>query len=114
MDMDRKNIGESGEKQAHDYLVDKGYEILEQNFRHRRGEIDLICLHENTLVFVEVKKRNNNEFGHPETFVSKKQERMIIQVADHYIYAINWHKNIRYDIIAITGEELYHIEDAFY
>jgi len=112
--MDKKLIGESGENRATDYLIKNGFEILERNFRHGKSEIDLICLKENTLVFIEVKKRKNAEYGHPESFVSIKQQRMIIAGADHYIFAINWQKNIRYDIISITGTELYHIEDAFH
>ncbi|MEL6557925.1 MAG: YraN family protein [Bacteroidota bacterium] len=112
--MNHKTIGDSGEAQALKYLVKNNYEVLERNFRHRRGEIDIICLKSNTLIFIEVKKRKNIAYGYPEEFVSKAQEKMIMDTADHYIYAINWQKNIRYDIISITGEELYHIKDAFY
>lgn len=112
--MNSKTIGNSGEEYAMKYLIKNRYEIIEQNYRHRRGEIDIICLKNNTLIFIEVKKRKNNLYGYPEDFVSKAQKKMIMDTADHYIYATNWQKNIRYDIIAITGEELYHIEDAFY
>ncbi|MGB3468044.1 MAG: YraN family protein [Cyclobacteriaceae bacterium] len=112
--MDRKIIGENGEKQAFDYLVAKGYEVLEQNYRYRKAEIDLICLYRDTLIFVEVKKRRNNEYGYPEDFVSNAQKRLIMNASDHYIHAINWQRNIRYDIIAITGSELLHLEDVFY
>lgn len=112
--MDRKIIGESGEKQALDYLVKNGFKILEKNYRYRKAEIDIICTRDSTLVFVEVKKRKNSTYGYPETFVSNKQQKMIISAADHYLYAIDWHDNIRYDIIAITDDKLHHIEDAFY
>lgn len=112
--MDRKIIGESGEKQAFDYLTAKGYEVLEQNYRHGRAEIDIICLFRNTLIFVEVKKRKNNDYGYPEEFVSKNQQRLIMKASEHYIYAINWQRNIRYDIIAITNEDIHHLEDVFF
>ena len=112
--MDRKIIGEDGEKQALDYLTGKGYEVLEQNYRFKRAEIDLICLFRNTLIFIEVKKRKNNDYGYPEEFVSAAQKKLIMDASDHYIHAINWQRNIRYDIIAITGDQLVHLEDAFY
>lgn len=112
--MDRKIIGESGERQAIDYLVRKGFKILAKNYRYRKAEIDIICTKDRTLIFVEVKKRKNPLYGYPETFVSANQQRMIIAAADHYIYDTDWHDNIRYDIISIMGDELYHIEDAFY
>ncbi|MEL7146188.1 MAG: YraN family protein [Bacteroidota bacterium] len=112
--MDRKIIGESGELQALHYLKKNGFQILERNYRYRKAEIDIICSKGQTLIFVEVKKRKNSTYGHPETFVSANQQKQIINAADHYLYAIDWHHNIRYDIIAITGDQLYHIRDAFY
>lgn len=112
--MDRKIIGENGEKEAIGFLTGKGFKIRDRNFRYRRAEIDLICLDKNTLVFVEVKKRKNNEFGFPEEFVSKKQQHLIMQASEQYIHAIDWHGNIRYDIIAITGTEIVHLQDVFY
>ncbi len=112
--MENKSIGEEGEKQAMSFLIKKGYEVLEQNYRFANGEIDLICMKNKTLVFVEVKKRVNAKFGYPEDFVSKGQQKLIIKTAENYLYAINWQKNIRFDIVAITGAELMHLEDAFY
>lgn len=112
--MDRKIIGESGERQALEYLVKNNFKILAKNYRYGKAEIDIICTRDQTLVFVEVKKRKNSTYGYPETFVSSNQQKQIIRAADHYIYATDWHDNIRYDVIAITGDQLYHIEDAFY
>jgi len=112
--MDNKSIGEDGEKQAVHHLMEKGYEILEQNYRHGHGEIDVITMKGSFLVFIEVKKRVNAKYGYPEDFVSVNQQRLIMKTARNYIYAIKWKKNIRFDIIAITGNELLHLEDAFY
>jgi len=113
--MDTKIKGKYGEDLAVSYLEQKGFELLERNYRHSHGEIDLIVLWKNELlVFVEVKLRKSNSYGEPEVFVSRAQERLIIQTAEHYIYATNWHKDIRFDILAITGERVTHIEDAFY
>ncbi len=113
--MDTKNKGKYGEDLAVSYLRKKGFEIVERNYRFRKGEIDLITLLNNeVLVFVEVKLRKGDAYGDPETFVSRKQERLIIQAAEDYIFAINWQKDIRFDIISITGSKVEHIEDAFY
>lgn len=113
--MDTKIRGKYGEDLAVSYLEQKGFELLERNYRHGHGEIDLIVLWKNQLlVFVEVKLRKSNTFGEPEIFVSRAQERLIIQTAEHYIYAINWQKDIRFDILAITGDTAIQIEDAFH
>ncbi|WP_421891568.1 YraN family protein [Marinoscillum sp.] len=113
--MDTKNKGKYGEDLAVSYLRKKGFEIVERNYHFRKGEIDLITLLNNeVLVFIEVKLRKGDAYGDPETFVSRKQERLIIQAAEDYIFAINWQKDIRFDIISITGSQLEHIEDAFY
>ena len=107
--------GISGENSAVAYLKKKGFEILERNYRYRRGEIDIIGLWNNELlVFFEVKFRKNNSYGEPETFVSSKQVKRILEAADEYIIGINWHRDIRFDIVSISGNELLHIEDAFY
>jgi putative endonuclease len=115
--MDHKAKGKIGENLARKYLESNGFEVLESNYRYLRGEIDLITLWQNELlVFVEVKARSNLDFGDPESFVSPGQERLILQAAEEYIFAINWKKDIRFDIIAIdlNTEKLEHFPDAFY
>lgn len=113
--MDNQAKGKYGEDLAVSFLEEKGFEIIERNYRYKRGEIDIIAMFENVLlVFIEVKIRKNDDFGSPETFVSNKQQRLIISGAEDYVYAINWHKDIRFDIITITNDQIEHIEDAFY
>lgn len=114
VESDKKIIGIEGENKAVSHLESLGFEILERNYRYKRAEIDIIAMKSNLLLFVEVKSRKNNHFGNPEEFVSNSQKKLIIEAADDYIHAINWQKNIRYDIIAITGNELEHFQDAFY
>ncbi|MFZ9044501.1 MAG: YraN family protein [Cyclobacteriaceae bacterium] len=113
---DRQQSGKRGEEIAERFLLDKGYEILERNFRHKRAEIDLIALWENNvLVFVEVKHRKGNSFGEPESFVSDNQQKSILDASESYLYAINWKKDVRFDIISINaGDEINHFKDAFY
>ena len=115
--MDNQLRGKYGEDLAVSYLERKGFEIIDRNYRHGRGEIDLIGLLENNLlVFFEIKLRKNNVFGEPESFVSRNQERLIISTAEQYLLDINWQKDIRFDIVAIREDinEITHLEDVFY
>ena len=98
-------------------LVESGYEILERNYRHGKGEVDIISLYDNkVLVFVEVKLRNQSKFGEPEDFVTEQQSNRIIHVADQYIHAINWQRDIRFDVISIRSDTgaVYWFKDAFH
>ncbi|MFT6882607.1 MAG: putative endonuclease [Marinoscillum sp.] len=113
--MNTKSKGKYGEDLAVSFLEKKGFEITERNYRYGRGEIDLIGILDNKLlVFIEVKLRKGNTYGEPESFVSNAQQKLIIKAAENYLFAINWEKDIRFDIISITREEILHIEDAFY
>jgi putative endonuclease len=115
--MDSKSKGNLGENMARDYLKSKGIEIIEENFRYKKAEIDLIGILENEiLVFAEVKMRKGNAHGYPEEFVTRGQVRQIKKAAEHYIFAINWHKDVRFDVVAIEEltNTLTHFEDAFY
>ncbi|XOV92763.1 MAG: YraN family protein [Bacteroidota bacterium] len=115
--MDNQLKGKYGEDLAVSYLESKDYEIIERNYRHGRGEIDLIGLYKNQLlVFFEIKFRKNDAFGTPETFVTENQEKLIMEAAEQYLFDINWKKDIRFDIISISGSSpaIEHFEDAFY
>lgn len=114
---DKIKKGNEGEALAAQFLIDKGYQLLERNYRFKRSEIDLIVQKNNCLVFVEVKLRTSIAFGYPEEFVSAKKAAKIMEGAEQYIYQTNWSGNIRYDIVAIHQQngqtELVQIEDAF-
>ena len=99
-------------------LRQKGYKILERNYRHGNSEIDLIAKGEGLLIFIEVKTRSSNTFGFPEEFVSENQQKAIIRAANHYVEEIDWKGDIRFDIMAIivkqTVMQIEHLKDAFY
>ncbi len=113
--MDRKTKGKIGEERAIKFLEENGFEIVEQNYRYQRAEVDIIALLNNDLlIFVEVKLRGNNVFGHPEEFVSETQQNLILNAAEDYIHAINWTGDVRFDIIAIDkNKSIKHFVDAF-
>lgn len=108
--------GREGETAAANYLIKKGYRILEKNYRYKRSEIDIIALKEKLLVFVEVKTKTTVAFGYPEDAVNYNKIKKVLEGADHYIYEKDWCLNIRFDVIAInrSTKEIKHFEDAFY
>jgi len=114
--MEEKHIlGKKGEGIAENYLLNKNYSILEKNWRYQKAEIDLIVKNEEFIVFVEVKTRSSIDYG---SFVSNKQQQMILNAAHEYIIKNDIDQETRFDIISIliTGDKkiVEHIETAFY
>jgi len=112
-----RELGLEGEKLATDFLKSKGYKIIENNYRYRRAEIDIIAVHYDTLIFVEVKTRSNYNFGVPEHAVDDHKAVKIREAAENYIFVNDWKDNIRFDIISIKKNdyedtEITHFEDA--
>ena len=100
---------------AADFLEKKGVLILERNFRCRQGEIDLICRDGEYLVFVEVKYRRNNQKGAPQEAVGTAKQKKICLVGAYYrmLHHLGNDTAVRYDVIAIEGEEIQWIPNAF-
>lgn len=111
--------GKVAETIAFDFLVAKGYQIVELNWRFKRAEIDIIAKDEEFLVFVEVKSRSKSDFGQPELGVTQKKKSMLVAGATSYMDYIDYDKDFRFDIISIILESekmlsLDHYEDAFF
>ncbi len=108
-------IGSTQEARAREFLEQKGMKILEQNFRCRSGEIDLIGCQGGYLVFVEVKYRKTKRAGHPAEAVTLAKQRKICQTADYYRYCrqLGEDVSVRYDVVAMTEEEIFWYPDAF-
>lgn len=73
-----------GEDIAYRFLIKKGYKILERNFRKGYGELDIIAIKLNTIVFVEVKTRKSNQFGSPLESITPWKIRMLVKTAEFY------------------------------
>ncbi len=104
-----------GENIAADYLASRGFQIVVRNYRHGKAEIDLIVKKDDWLLFVEVKTRASVKFGHPEQFLHDVQVHRIFSAAENYIFAIDWHGHVRFDVISILlGDPpvIEHFEDA--
>ena len=83
--MNRKALGDMGERWAREYLERNGYRIREINFRCREGEIDIIAEHEGCLVFVEVRTKTGTAFGSPEESVTAAKQEKLVSVAASYL-----------------------------
>lgn len=106
-------IGKKGEEDAVKYLKKNKYEILERNFRTKAGEIDIIAMKNDVVVFVEVKKRNNSSYGAGFDAVDLKKQQKIINAAQIYISFQKKEKKYRFDVISIDNKNINHIENAF-
>lgn len=82
--MNKTTIGKYGEDLACKFIKQKGYKILERNFRIRGGEIDIVALDGNTLVYVEVKTRTSHKFGFPEESVNYHKLKFLERAAKFY------------------------------
>jgi putative endonuclease len=81
----RQGLGRTGERLAADALMNKGYHILERNFRCRHGEIDLVAEDEHDLIFVEVKARRGTSYGLPEDALTFFKRRKLLELASYYL-----------------------------
>ncbi|MDD5131358.1 MAG: YraN family protein [bacterium] len=112
--VDNRRKGFAGEERAADYLRGLGYTILEQNWCSRLGELDIIALDREALVFVEVKSRLDSVYGLPQQAVNGYKQRQIIKAALGYIKSKGiMDKDIRFDVVSINGEDIELIENAF-
>ena len=111
-------IGRKGEDIASTYLLSKGYEVLEKNYRYKRAEIDIIARIGNDIAFVEVKTRTGEQFGYPEEAVAVVKKKKMKEAAENYLIENPSNLEPRFDIISIslkgTKQEIQHIEDAFF
>ena len=114
---EHNDFGELAEELAAKYLIDKGYEILERNWRNIHKEIDIIAKDGNELVIVEVKARKSDNYGGPDLAVTSRKQKLLISAANSYIFKNKVDLNTRFDIISIVFKDgnpvIDHIEDAF-
>jgi putative endonuclease len=113
--MNKRYRGSLYEDMAAEYLLNKGFEILERNYRCRIGEIDIIAKKDNILRFIEVKYRKNLEFGYSIQAVSTNKQQKIIKAAQWYMYEKNISDNVEcsFDIIGIQGNNIQYIFNGY-
>jgi putative endonuclease len=103
--MNKRAEGTKGEDLAAAYLERSGYRIIERNYRFERGEIDLIALEGDELVFIEVKARRSAAFGLPQEAITPQKEEQIKKVAEGYLFEHQIEDQAcRFDVVAIAYE----------
>ena len=113
-----RSIGNKGEEMAANFLIQKGYTILERNWRSGLAEIDIIAQDMGFIVFIEVKIRSTDAFGLPESFVNPHKEKMMCDASAVYMGSHQIESPFRFDIIGILLKkkaiDIKHIRDAFF
>jgi putative endonuclease len=116
--LNRKAVGERGEKLARRFLERQGCRVLETNHRSRLGEIDIVCRQGGTIVFVEVKTRTSTRYGRPAEAVTLPKQERLHRLAQEYLIAHGLEdSDVRFDVLAIelgpSDEKIEHIPNAF-
>lgn len=113
--MNKREVGTAYEKMAGAYLIAQGYEILQYNFRCRKGEIDIIAKEGEYLVFAEVKYRKDAKSGNPLEAVNAKKQQIISKVALYYCVTHGYEEGTpcRFDVIAVLGDQISLLRNAF-
>ena len=110
-------LGKWGENLAAEYLQDKGYEILERDWKSGHHDLDIVAKEDDTLVVVEVKTRRNRLFGDPEEAIDYKKRMSLQSAINHYVKSHHVKSPVRFDVISIVGTigstpEIDHIKDV--
>lgn len=110
-------LGTWGEELAATFLQQKGYVIVERDWKLGHRDIDIIAMDGDIMVFVEVKTRRNRVFGEPEEAVDYKKLHNLSQAANYYVKSKRINCDIRFDVVTVVGTpnygepEINHIKD---
>lgn len=100
--LSKEEVGSGGEKLAAQWLTQKGFTIVNRNFRHLRYEVDIIAGRNAVLHFIEVKCRRSASYGHPEESVSRKKLEHVLQAGAGWLLQWPRYHRVQYDVLAIT------------
>ena len=116
---DRQRCGRDGEERAAAYLTMQGLTILARNVRDAAGEIDLVALDADTLVFCEVRTRRSRGQGGALESVTPAKQRQVVRAAEHFLarHPRLHTRPMRFDVVAIDADgddvRITHVRDAF-
>jgi putative endonuclease len=106
--------GRKGERIACRYLLRRGFDILARRYRLRSGELDIVALERDTLVFIEVKTRGSREFGEPWEFVDWRKQQILRRAAEEFIATFDLGQYAyRFDIVSVVDKEVSLFRNAF-
>lgn len=111
----KRRLGEEKERFVCEWLKQRGYRILERNFRCRTGEIDIVAQEGGYLVFVEVKYRTGGAQGTPEEAVNRHKQWVISRTALYFLsrYCLAETTPVRFDVAAVSGGNVTLYKNAF-
>lgn len=98
-------IGNQAENIARDHLLAHGHCLIKQNFHCRFGEIDLITQDKQYIVFVEVRRRNNNQFGSGIESIGHHKQKKLILTAQHWMSLHPAIQHYRFDVVSIDRQQ---------
>lgn len=112
------STGQLAEQTAKEYLLQRGLLLVEQNFRCRLGEIDLIMQEGKEIIFVEVRYRKNNDFGGAINSITYQKQVKICKTAAYFLQVKQWEERFcRFDVVTLTSQlaqpEIQWIKHAF-
>jgi putative endonuclease len=113
------NLGRLGEKKAGELLRRQGFRTVVSNYRCRLGEIDLVAMEGETVVFVEVKSKTGSFHGRPEEMLTAAKRRRLTMLARFFLARKGWERRpARFDVVTIDWEQagkgsVKHYRDAF-
>ena len=99
-----RELGLKGEEIALNFLIEKGYELVERNFTARSGEIDLILMDKDTMVFVEVKYYGKNNFADIHLSLTSSKKMKLRKTINVYLSEIDQEIPARLDVVLISNE----------
>jgi putative endonuclease len=112
----KNEFGRRGEELAFSFLLDKGFDILQKNYRYKKmGEIDLIARKDNLIIFVEVKSRKTDRYGGALYSINNRKKNTLKKIATQFLIEnpLFYTKDLtcRFDLISIDNEKIDWIED---
>lgn len=110
-----QRLGVAGEQTARAFLAQKGMLLIDAGWRCRLGELDLVMLDRDTLVFVEVRARSADSMVSAIDSIDTHKQKRFVRAARAWLAAHPTESELpaRFDVVAITGEELHWFPDAF-
>ncbi len=113
--LNKPKKGSTEENLAAQYLQQQGYQIVEQNYYCKGGEIDLIILKKKALHFIEVKARKNSNFGHPAEFITSTKQQRLIKCAQFFLLKNPKYQDytMQFDLVSLLNLEITWLENIF-
>lgn len=97
--------GRKAENGAERFLEQRGLRVIDRNFRRRFGEIDLIASENDTLVFIEVRKRSHRAFADGAESIDRRKRQRLLRTAEAYLQSRRWRGPVRFDVIVLDARD---------